>query len=106
VQAAEAIASEQADSFCHWLSTLDAVPTIKQLRSHASRSVLEALRRTDLASGADEHVLERASQTIVAGLLHTPTVRLRAAAEIGDSDGLARTVRTLFALDSGADALR
>ena len=58
-----------------------------------------------LGSEADERVLHRASQTIVAGLLHTPTVRLRAAAEMGDADGMTRTVRTLFALDSGADAL-
>ncbi|HEY2603012.1 MAG TPA: glutamyl-tRNA reductase [Thermoleophilaceae bacterium] len=99
VQAAEAIASEQAEAFSQWMSALGAVPTIKQLRSHTLRSVLEALRRTDLASGADERALQRASQTIAAGLLHTPTVRLRAAAEIGDADGLTRTVRTLFALD-------
>ena len=98
VQAAEAIASEEADRFCRWMSALGAVPTIKELRSHTLGSVLEALRRTDLASGADESALQAASRTIVAGLLHTPTERLRAAAELGDADGLARTVRTLFAL--------
>ena len=39
-------------------------------------------------------------------LLHKPTARLRAAAEIGDADRLTLTVRTLFALDSGADTPR
>jgi glutamyl-tRNA reductase len=105
VPAAEAIASEEADRFCRWLSALGAVPTIKELRNHTLRSVLEALRRTDLASGADESALHAASRTIAAGLLHTPTARLRAAAEIGDADSLTRTVRNLFALDSSADAL-
>jgi glutamyl-tRNA reductase len=104
--AAAAIAADEAERFCRWLSALAAVPTIKELRSHTLQSVLEALRRTDLASGADESVLRAASQTIAAGLLHTPTTRLRAAAEIGDADGLTRTVRNLFALESSADALR
>jgi glutamyl-tRNA reductase len=103
--AAETIASDEADRFCRWLAALGAVPTIKELRRHTLRSVLEALRRTDLASGADESVLHAASQTIAAGLLHTPTARLRAAAEIGDADGLTRTVRNLFALDPSPDAL-
>jgi glutamyl-tRNA reductase len=99
VEAAEAIVSEETDRFCRWLTALGAVPTIKDLHRESERAVMAALRRTDLASGAEESVVQAASQTIVSTLLHTPTVRLRAAAELGDVAALTGTVRTLFALD-------
>ena len=106
MEAAEAIVSEETDRFCRWLTALGAVPTIKELHRESQRAVMAALRRTDLASGAEDEVLRAASQTIVSTLLHKPTARLRAAAEIGDADRLTLTVRTLFALDSGADTPR
>jgi glutamyl-tRNA reductase len=100
VQAAEDIVSEEARRFCRWLSALGAVPTIKDLRSQSRQTVLDALKGTELASGADEGVLKAASDVIVSRLLHTPTIRLRAAAELGDADGLMPSVRALFALDT------
>jgi glutamyl-tRNA reductase len=100
LRAAESIVSEEAERFCRWMSALDAVPTIKDLHSYSREAVLKALRRTDLATGAEEEVLRAASETIAAGLLHRPTARLRAAAERGDVEGLTPSVRQLFALDT------
>jgi glutamyl-tRNA reductase len=100
LQAAEDIASEEANRFGRWLSALGAVPTIKDLRSQSRQTVLDALKGTELASGADEGALKAASDVIVSRLLHTPTIRLRAAAELGDADGLMPSVRALFALDT------
>ncbi|MFL5827953.1 MAG: glutamyl-tRNA reductase [Thermoleophilaceae bacterium] len=97
--AAEAIVAEEAERFRRWFSALGAVPTIKDLRSHSRKTVLDALKASGLADGADEQLLHAASDAIVARLLHTPTIRLRAAAELGDADGLMPSVRALFALD-------
>jgi glutamyl-tRNA reductase len=100
IQAAEDIASEEANRFGRWLSALGAVPTIKDLRSQSRQTVLDALKGTELASGVDEGALKAASDVIVSRLFHTPTIRLRAAAELGDADGLMPSVRALFALDT------
>jgi glutamyl-tRNA reductase len=99
IEAAEGIVIEEAERFGRWLSALGAVPTIKELRSHSRQTVLDALKGTELASGADEGLLHAASDLIVSRLLHTPTVQLRAAAELGDADRLMPSVRALFALD-------
>jgi glutamyl-tRNA reductase len=99
VEAAEAVVIEEAERFRRWLSALGAVPTIKDLRSQSRQTVLEALKGTELGGSADEGLLQAACDAIVARLLHTPTIRLRAAAELGDADRLMPSVRSLFALD-------
>jgi glutamyl-tRNA reductase len=60
---------------------------------------LDALSRSDLAAGADEELLRAAGEAIVTRLLHTPTHRLRDAAEKGDAVGMVDSVRQLFGLD-------
>jgi glutamyl-tRNA reductase len=99
VEAAEAVVIEEAERFRRWLAALGAVPTIKELRSRSRQTVLDALKGTELGGTADEGLLQAASDAIVARLLHTPTIRLRAAAELGDADRLMPSVRSLFALD-------
>jgi glutamyl-tRNA reductase len=99
VPAAEAIVAAEAERFVRWAGARVVVPTIKDLRAHSERAVFDALRRTDLAAGADEELLRAAGEAIVTRLLHTPTHRLRDAAEKGDEVGLVDSVRQLFGLD-------
>jgi glutamyl-tRNA reductase len=99
IPAAEAIVAQEADRFMRWMAGLWVVPTIKDLRGQSELAVLEALRRSDLAAGADEDLLRATSKAIVSRVLHAPTLRLREAAGRGDADGLARSVRELFQLD-------
>ena len=99
VPAAEAIVAGEVERFMRWITTLGVVPTIKDLRAHSEGAVLEALRRSELAAGAEEGLLRATSEAIVTRLLHSPTIQLREAAARGDVDELASVVRELFALD-------
>jgi glutamyl-tRNA reductase len=100
IPAAEAIVAQEADRFMRWMAGLGVVPTIKDLRGQSELAVLEALRRSDLAAGAEEDLLRATSKAIVSRVLHAPTLRLREAAERGETEGLARCVRELFQLDA------
>ncbi len=78
---AEAIVDEEVDSFCRWLSGLDAVPTIVALRNKA-----ETIRQAELAktlsslrnmSESDRAALDAMTNAIVNKLLHAPITQLK-----------------------------
>jgi glutamyl-tRNA reductase len=99
VPAVEARAGEEAERSMRWLAGLEVVPTIKGLRRHSEGAVLDALRRSELADGVGEDLLQATSEAIVTRLLHTPTRHLRKAAERGDGTVLTTSLRELFELD-------
>ncbi len=88
VPAAEAVVEEELRSFEQWRATRALVPTIKALREHQRRAVVEVLG--DLPDDLVERLVTR--------LLHAPTARLREAAVTGDGDQWAEVARELFAL--------
>ena len=104
VPGAEAIVAGEVERFMRWMTALGVVPTIKDLRAHSEGAVFEALRRSELAAGAEEQLLRATTEAIVTRLLHAPTLQLREAAAVGDVDRLASAVRGLFALDARAAA--
>ena len=104
VPGAEAIVAGEVERFMRWTTALGVVPTIKDLRAHSEGAVFEALRRSELAAGAEEQLLRATTEAIVTRLLHAPTLQLREAAAVGDVDQLASAVRGLFALDARAAA--
>jgi glutamyl-tRNA reductase len=96
--AAEMLATE-VSLFEQQLKTLDAVPTIRQLRDDAEtvRSQTAEQARRMLAAGRDpREVVDFLASTLTNRLLHGPSQRLREAAERGDVD-LLDAARTLFA---------
>jgi glutamyl-tRNA reductase len=106
-EAAEAIAVREARKFGSWLSSLDVVPAITQLRARA-----EEIRRAELAraegrlgrlSDADRNAVESLTSQIVNKLLHLPTVRMKEAAAGADGAVYADAVRRLFDLDGSDD---
>jgi glutamyl-tRNA reductase len=83
------------------LKTLDAVPTIRQLRDEAEivrAHTLEQARRM-LAAGRDpQEVIDFLAATLTNRLLHGPSQRLREAAERGESEVL-EAARSLWVPD-------
>lgn len=87
--------------FEHQLKTLDAVPTIRQLREDAdalrAQTTEQALRMLS-AGRKPRDVIEFLANTLTNRLMHTPSQRLREAAERGDAD-LIESAKRLFAPD-------
>jgi len=103
--AKQMLAAEIAN-FEQQIKTLDAVPTIRQLRDDAEQTraqTLEQARRM-LAAGRDsKEVLEFLSSTLTNRLLHGPSQRLREAAERGETD-IIRAAQTLFGANEAPPA--
>jgi len=101
---AEAIVAEEQQNFQGWMSALQAVPTIRDLREHAERirdAELERhLGRLDLDDRQREGV-ERLARAIVNKVLHAPLARLRSESEREEGVAYLEVARTLFGLDAG-----
>lgn len=96
--ASEMLANE-VSLFEQQLKTLDAVPTIRQLRDDAEvlrQQTAEQARRMLIAGRDPQEVLEFLASTLTNRLLHGPSQRLRQAAERGEVE-LLDAARTLFA---------
>lgn len=100
---AEGIIEQEIQSFATWLGSLEVLPTVSALRSHAAELAEQVLRDNDGKwESASERDLERVaaiSRAIVNRLLHHPTARLR---ELRDDRVHARMalVRDLFGLSA------
>jgi glutamyl-tRNA reductase len=77
---AEVIIDTQVGQFMHWMQVREAVPLIRELRSHAEEARRRELERAlkALARGEDPAaVLESLSQSLTNKLLHAPTQALK-----------------------------
>jgi glutamyl-tRNA reductase len=103
--ASQMLARETAQ-FEQQIKTLNAAPTIRQLREEAElirTQTLEQARRM-LASGRDtKEVLEFLATTLTNRLMHSPSQRLREAAERGDAEIL-QAAKMLFSIDKVSQA--
>ncbi len=102
---AEQIIESEVEKFDLAERTLDAVPTIRELRATADALSLETLKQAKrmLNSGKPpEEVLEHLSKALTKKLMHLPSVRLREAGADA-SAALIEAARDLFGLDNGND---
>ncbi len=101
---AEKIVEEQTVQFMHWLTNLQAIPTIRQLRDRTStmteRELSTAQRR--LQAGDDPaQVLEHFAHALSQKFMHYPTESLRQRHD----EALLMATRELFGLDAhGSDS--
>jgi glutamyl-tRNA reductase len=107
---AEGIVEEEIQSFATWLGSLEVLPTLAALRSHATgiaeQVIAENDGRWESASERDIERVQAISRAIVNRLLHHPTLRIK---ELRDDRVHARMalVRDLFGLSVDDDpALR
>jgi len=97
---ADKLIAVEVGVFQQQLKTLDAVPTIRQLREHAEQTRTQTLEQAQrmLAGGRDpKEVLDYLASTLTNRLTHTPSHNLRIAAEQGNAE-LIKAAAELFEL--------
>ena len=105
---AEGIIEEEIQQFAAWLGSLEVLPTLAALRSHATKIVEQVVSENagkwESASPRDLDRVDAVARAVVNRLLHDPTVRMK---ELRDDRVHARMalVRDLFGLaEDGAFA--
>jgi glutamyl-tRNA reductase len=101
---AEDLIAGEVDRYWEWVAGLAAVPVLTEMRERMDevrgRELDVALRRLRHLPEGDRAVIEELSKTLMNKFLHSPTVRLRAAAANGRGLGVVDTVRYLFGLET------
>lgn len=100
---AEQVIDEEVEKYWQWLAGLAAVPVLTQFRGEMDRlraaEVAPLLRRLSHLPPAEREAIEHFSRALMNKFLHSPSVRLRAAASNGRGLGIVDAVRYLFDLD-------
>ena len=101
---AEHLLNDEAQQFLDWWDSLEAVPTINQLRSSMETIRTEELQKALSRMGPDfsareRKVVEALSKGIINKILHTPVTQLRASQARSERQQALRTVERLFDLD-------
>jgi glutamyl-tRNA reductase len=105
---AEGIVEEEIQHFAAWLGSLEVLPTLAALRTHATGIAEQVVRENagkwESASPRDIERVEAVARAIVNRLLHDPTVRIK---ELRDDRVHARMalVRDLFGIEADDAAL-
>jgi glutamyl-tRNA reductase len=101
---AEAVVEDEIQRFARWRGTLDVMPTIAALREHGDTIVEQVLAenegRWESASARDRARIEALARSLMARLLHEPTIRLKSVDRDG-GHGRVQFARELFGLTEG-----
>ncbi len=101
---AEAVVEDEIQRFARWMGTLDVMPTIAALREHGDAIVEQVLTenegRWESASARDRARIEAMARSLMARLLHEPTIRLKSVDRDG-GHGRVQFARELFGLAEG-----
>ncbi len=97
------IIQSEVDKFNNWIVSLDAVPTIVEIRKQAESSALTEAEKTlgkmPHLSEEDRQTIHNMSQSIVNKILHKPTVKLKKKTQAHDGHTYLKAIRELFHLD-------
>jgi glutamyl-tRNA reductase len=101
----EKIIEEELDNLFNWYNSLQAAPTIKNLRDHFENIRLEEVEKNKNKFSSEDHEkLEIITKRIINKILHQPTIELRKSAEIGENtiESAERIgiLRQLFGIDN------
>jgi glutamyl-tRNA reductase len=101
---AEAVVEDEIQRFARWMGTLDVMPTIAALREHGDAIVEQVLAENDgrweSASPRDRARIEALARSLMARVLHEPTIRLKSVDRDG-GHGRVQFARELFGLAEG-----
>jgi glutamyl-tRNA reductase len=97
------IVKHEVTKFNNWFSTLDAVPTIIEMRNRAENmrkiEVEKNLKTMDHLSSEDKESIHHLTQSIVNKILHKPTINLKKKTQSQDGHIYLKAIRHLFHLD-------
>ena len=97
------IISHEVSKFNDWIGSLDAIPTIVEIRKHADRiriaEVGKTLKKIKNLSDNEKQAIHAMTQSIINKILHQPTVKLKNKIQGKDGRKFLNTVRQLFYLD-------
>lgn len=102
----ERIVEDEVARFSAWIQSLEVIPTITSIRSHAESMRVDQLQRTlarTQMSAADRKRVDAMTSAIVKKLLHAPISRLKAR---GDGERYLQAARALFDLDDPPERKR
>jgi glutamyl-tRNA reductase len=104
---ARTLVEADVERFEQFMARLDVLPTVAALRERGEAIVRQVLRenepRWESMSDADRERMEAMARSIVARLLHEPTLRLKGSASEEGSYRHVQALRELFALEAEAE---
>jgi len=97
------IIKQEVTKFNNWFSTLDAVPTIIEMRNRAEEmrknEVEKTLKNLSHLSKNDQKAIHQLTQSLVNKILHKPTINLKKKIQSKDGHVYLQAIRHLFHLD-------
>ncbi len=97
------IIQSEVNKFNNWVVSLDAVPTIVEMRKRAEtirqKEVEKALKKMEHLSEEDKNTVELATQSIINKILHKPTINLKKQTQSQEGHVYLKAIRHLFHLD-------
>ena len=97
------IIKQEVTKFNNWFSTLDAVPTIVEMRNRAedmrALEVDKTLKNMDHLSSEDKDAIQQLTHSLVNKILHKPTINLKKKTQSQDGHIYLKAIRHLFHLD-------
>ncbi len=95
--------SQEVTKFNNWVGTLDAVPTIVEIRKKAENIRIQEMEKTlkkiSHLSEDDKKLLRQMSSSMVNKILHKPTIKLKQKTQSEDGHVYLKAIRHLFHLD-------
>ena len=95
--------SQEVTKFNNWVGSLDAVPTIVEIRKKADnirkQEVEKSLKKIPHLSEDDKYLLRQMTSSIINKILHKPTIKLKKKTQSEDGHIYLKAIRHLFHLD-------
>jgi len=95
--------SQEVTKFNNWVGTLDAVPTIVEIRKKAEnirmQEIEKTLKKISYLSEDDKKLLRQMSSSMVNKILHKPTIKLKQKTQSEDGHVYLKAIRHLLHLD-------
>ena len=95
--------SQEVNKFNNWLGTLDAVPTIVEIRKRVenigNQEMERTLKKISHLSEEDKKIIYQMKNSMINKILHKPTIKLKQKTQSEDGHVYLKAIRHLFHLD-------